>query len=263
MWTAAAESPPPAGYLTAEGVGQRGFLCGTAADTHAGDVWANRPKPLDPKRGAMTSTRRRLLRAVGVTTAAGGALAGCTSLTLRHPDATPTTDPPDGFWRWVSVEAVDGPPAEHAVGWDVTVAQPWITAERSARVAFTLTNEAHGARHVGPTIDGGVDAQGGGIRLYDVTDDADETFGAWCIDNDGKRDGRAGEGTNERGPVRLGPGESVTRTAVVLDDRKQRGCLPSGVYGFRVGQVVPYAGEREGEQEYYEVACSLGVQGEG
>lgn len=210
----------------------------------------------------MPSTRRRLLRSVGVT-AAGSALTGCTSLNLRHPDATPTADPPDGFWRWVSVEAVDGPPAEHAVSWDVAVAQPWITAERSARVVFTLTNEADGARHVGPTIDGGVDAEGGGIRLYDVTDNADETFGVWCIDNDGKRDGRAGEGTDARGPVYLGAGESATRTAVVLDDREQRGCLPPGVYDLRVGQVVPYTGEQGGEQEYYEVTCSLGVQGEG
>lgn len=233
--------------------GQRGFRCGTAG--------ADKPKPLDPKRGAMSSTRRRLLRAVGAT-ATAGALGGCTRLNLRRPEVTPTADPPDGFWRWTSVESVQAPPDEYDVGWEVSVAQPWATADRSPRVAFTLTNEADEARGVGPVIDGGVDAQGGGIRLYDVTDNADETFGVWCIDNNGKRDGRAGEGSDARGPVRLDPGASVTRTAVVLDDREQRGCLPPGVYDFRVGQVVPYTGEREGEQEYYEVTASLGIRGE-
>lgn len=58
--------------------------------------------------------RRQVLRTIG-STAAAGALAGCTRLNLRRPEATPTGDHPDGFWRWVSVESVDGPPDEYDV----------------------------------------------------------------------------------------------------------------------------------------------------
>lgn len=233
--------------------GQRGFRCGTAG--------GDRSKPLDPKRGAMPSSRRRLLRAVGAS-ATAGVLAGCTRLNLRRPEATPTADPPDGFWRWTSVEAVDGPPDEYDVGWAVRVVQPWGTADRSPRVAFTVTNGADERRAVGPAFPGDATAAGGGLFLRDEPD-GDETFGVWCIDDDGKRDGRAGDsGEGPRGPHRLDPGASVTLPVVVRDDREQRGCLSPGIYDFDVGQVVPYIGERDGEREYYEVTVSLGVRGE-
>jgi hypothetical protein len=104
------------------------------------------------------------------------------------------------------------------VGWDVTVTQPWATADRSPRVAFEVTNEAEEERFVGPAFPIPTEAAGGGLSLRDVTDSVDRTFGVWCIDNDGKADGRRGEpGLGPRPPSRLGPGASTTRTVVVLD----------------------------------------------
>lgn len=208
-----------------------------------------------------STNRRRFLRAVG-TVATGGTLAGCTALNLRQPDATPTADPPDGFWRWISVEATDGPPDEYAVGWGVTVTQPWTTADRSPRVAFTVINEGDGERFVGPPFPGDATAAGGGLYLRKEPD-GEAAFGVWCTDNAGQRDGRAGESAEgPPPPVELAPGESVTWPVVVLDDREQRGCLRAGVYDFDLGQVVPYAGERNDKRAYYDVTVSLGVQGE-
>jgi len=203
--------------------------------------------------------RRRLLRAVG--TAAVGGLAGCTTLNLRHPDATPTADPPDGFWRWVSVEAVGSQPDEYDLDWTVAVPQPWATADRSPRVAFTLTNRGDDTRFVGPPSPGDATAAGGGVYLRREPEDGG-SFGVWCVDDDGKRDGRAGhDAAGPPGPVRLDAGAAAIWTAVVLDDREQRGCLRSGVYDFEFGQVVPYTGERDGTRDRYDVTVSLGVQG--
>lgn len=109
--------------------------------------------------------RRQLPQAVG-----GGssvALAGCLrSITARQPEATPPADCPDGFWRWVNIAEIEQPPAQYQVVFDHTVLRPWITAEDSAHIKVTLTNEADIERRFNPIILHSTASKNSGIRIY-------------------------------------------------------------------------------------------------
>lgn len=207
-------------------------------------------------------SRRSLLQYLSV--GSGVALTGCLgSLSASHPEATPPPDRPDGFWRWVNLTDIERPPAGYGVSFDVTVTQPWVTAERTARIEAILTNEADVKRFFNPTLIYSRDSENKGIRLWEVSGGPDPTPEPWCTGGDGIKENPGGE-SGEQPPSRvLEPGESYRTIGYVLDDEERSGCYPSGVYRFPTTQSVKDYGAGEGvEGQSYRVSFSLGIQAE-
>jgi hypothetical protein len=203
--------------------------------------------------------RRQLLQAVGGSSSV--ALAGCLrSITARQPEATPPADRPDGFWRWVNIAEIEQPPAQYQVGFDLTVLRPWITAEDSAHIKATLTNEADTERRFNPIVLYSMASKNSGIRIYADADDPNPSHEPGCTGGNGKADGKVGHDGAQPPSVTLEAGESVETTGSIADDREVGGCFPPDVYRFPMTQSVQIG---EGaEKQSYEFSFSLGVQGE-
>lgn len=204
--------------------------------------------------------RRQFLHATG--TAGIVATTGCLgTLSARQPEATPPPDRPDGFWRWVNLVDIDPPPEEYEVGFDVEITQPWVTAERTARIEATLTNEADVKRNLDPALLYSRESENKGIRVW-ITPNTVPNPEPWCTGGDGIKANPGGE-SGEQPPSRaLEPGESYKTGGYVVDDAEVRGCYPPGVYQFPTTQsVTEYGASEDTEGESYEVSFSLGVQG--
>lgn len=211
-------------------------------------------------------SRRAMLQSGGSALIAG--LTGCLSgVPQSTPDATPDEEPPDGFWRWVTVTESDSPPEQYQVSLTVDVVQSWATAEQMAYFEVTLTNDSDEARELGPVVDGPDFPANNvnGIVLFDETGDS-EPNPPWCVNTDGKADERVGYGGGMKSPHEVEAGGSVTRRIGIFDDQNVRGCLPPGLYPFKITHTVRPTGEAEDggpkEGTTYDWKFTLGIRGD-
>ena len=132
-------------------------------------------------------TRRTALQLSSL--ALGGGLAGCLSAPTKAttPSATPPPDRPDGFWRWVNIEELEPPPDESQVGFDLTVTQPWVSEERTARIEATLTNEADVKRQFDPVLLRDIAAAPKGIRVFEDTAHPDQPHAPSCTGGEDRK----------------------------------------------------------------------------
>ncbi len=205
-------------------------------------------------------TRRTALQLSSL--ALSGGLAGCLSAPTKAttPSATPPQDRPDGFWRWVNIEDLEPPPDESQVGFDLTVTQPWVSEERTARIEATLTNEADVTRQFRPVLlPDDMVAAPKGIRVFEDTAHPDQAHEPTCTGGDGKADEPVGHSSDGPATEILEPGGTHKTIGYVVDDEEVEGCYPSGIYDFPTQQTVtPVDG---GAETSYRVSFSLGVQG--
>lgn len=205
-------------------------------------------------------SRRTALQLSG--TAVGVGFAGCLSSVPRStPSATPPEPPTSGYWRWVTITESEQPPAEHNVGIEMEVIDPWIIAEGTARIEVTLANNLDQPQELGPVVDGPDFPANNtkGILLRDETDSS-ESHATQCIEGDGKSDEEAGYSGASRLPHKVGAKETTTREIRIFDDPNVRGCIPPGVYLFEIDHTVKPRGGTSGGQTYT-WRFSLGIQG--
>ena len=173
------------------------------------------------------TSSRALLAAAGGAVAAS--LAGCTSSASSEND--------DPQYRRVELTDADSVDDAHGFAIDVSVLEPDVTPERTARVRIQITNQGD-TRHIAPPLpDEGVfsgyrDATSNpaGLLLLHVTgnrsDDPDDGDGRWSEQNP---NGGGGEG---KGTWEFPSGETQTHEYRVFDDSDEEGYIEPGSYRF-------------------------------
>lgn len=129
------------------------------------------------------------------------------------------------------------PSEEYEVGFDVIVTQPWVTAERTARIEATLANEANVKRYFNPALLHSRDSENKGVRVWG-TKSTTPNPKPWCTGGDGIKENPGRESGEQPPSATLEPGETYRTLRYVVDDEERLGCYPSGVYRFPNTQSV-------------------------
>ena len=228
--------------------------------------------------------RRRELLASGGVALASALGAGCVAApsTSAEPPAEPddatetrTETPPDGFRRRVEIRNVASVPESPAVSLSVELANPWVTAERTASFDVTLRNDAGTPREFGPpfvwkesgrsavnpypTMLGDHGMVDPGIVVKRAGTDGDASPPT-CIGTDGKSTDELGSNQSGAPTHELGSGESLTWTYGVYDDPRFEGCVPPGDYRYEWTYRPRAPGETPSDDSGFEWGFDLRIE---
>lgn len=147
---------------------------------------------------------------------------------------------PEDFARSVAVRDVDAVPEAVPLTFEVSVADPSITAAGRARLEVAVRNTGSAEREVETPYYKGSSEGGAGLLLYslEAPDGPDPTSGPSCIEGSGHRQ-QPVEWTDE-GLLyhRLDPGATGTDKLLLVDGPGTAGCFPPGEYRFETDHTV-------------------------
>jgi len=182
--------------------------------------------------------RRSLLAGLGVGAAGLSGCLGIGSSTTSTPTSTDSEATDQQFQnRSISLVTIDREPQEHNFALTGEMIEPEVTAEHTATLRLTFTNEGDsesmnvaGVRDDMPVIaeDFTYSAPQEYLLVPPRYAQPDRKESCWKVPHEG-----AFNGSNAGGdPLRLSPGESVSQEYLLWDRKPNTSCMPTGDYHF-------------------------------